>query len=53
MLGAGAAAAEDPPESSIVGGTPVPDGRWPDVDAVLLRDGVCSGTLIGGGPDRG
>jgi secreted trypsin-like serine protease len=34
------------PEAPVVGGTPAPSGRWPDVAAVLLRDGLCSGTLI-------
>jgi secreted trypsin-like serine protease len=33
-------------EAPIVGGTPVPAGRWPDVAAVVLRDGICTGTLI-------
>lgn len=39
-----AAAAE--PEPTVVGGSTVPKGRWPDVVAVLLADGVCTGTLI-------
>ena len=30
----------------IVGGTEVPQGRWPDVVAVLGEDGACSGTLL-------
>ena len=42
-VGGGAAAS---PPSPIVGGTPVPAGRWPEVAAVLLRDGACSGTLV-------
>ena len=33
-------------EESIVGGSTVPRGRWPDVVAVIGRDGVCSGTLV-------
>ena len=33
-------------EDRVVGGTQVPRGRWPDVVAVMMRDGVCTGTLI-------
>jgi len=33
-------------EAPVVGGTPVPSGRWPEVAAVLLREGLCSGTLV-------
>jgi len=33
-------------DEAVVGGSPVPRGRWPDVVAVLMRDGVCTGTLI-------
>ncbi len=32
--------------SDVVGGTPVDKGDWPDVVAVMLEDGACSGTLI-------
>ncbi len=32
--------------SEVVGGTPVAKGEWPDVVAVMLEDGACSGTLI-------
>jgi secreted trypsin-like serine protease len=35
-----------PAESDVVGGSTVPRGRWPDVVAVLGRDGMCSGTLV-------
>ncbi len=30
----------------VVGGTPVPPGKWPDTVAVLGAQGSCSGTLI-------
>ncbi|MDQ3295527.1 MAG: serine protease [Myxococcota bacterium] len=33
-------------EQEVVGGSPVPSGRWPDAVAVLMRDGFCTGTLI-------
>ena len=33
-------------EERVVGGSQVPRGRWPDVVAVMMRDGVCTGTLI-------
>ena len=33
-------------EDRIVGGSQVPRGRWPDVVAVLLPGGACTGTLI-------
>jgi secreted trypsin-like serine protease len=33
-------------DASIVGGGNVPRGRWPDAVAVLLQDGLCTGTLI-------
>jgi secreted trypsin-like serine protease len=39
-------AAAGPEAAPIVGGTPAPRGTWPDAAAVLLRDGLCSGTLI-------
>jgi endonuclease G len=32
--------------ADVVGGTPVDKGDWPDVVAVMLEDGACSGTLI-------
>jgi secreted trypsin-like serine protease len=32
--------------TSIVGGSSVPRGRWPDAVAVFLQDGLCTGTLI-------
>jgi len=35
---------DDPP--TVVGGSLVPRGRWPDVVAVIGRDGFCTGTLI-------
>ncbi|HWU90857.1 MAG TPA: trypsin-like serine protease, partial [Kofleriaceae bacterium] len=43
---AAAAAAAAEPAPPIAGGFEVPRGRWPDAVAVLLRDGVCTGTLI-------
>lgn len=33
-------------ESDVVGGSTVPRGRWPDVVAVIGRDGFCTGTLV-------
>ena len=33
-------------DSPVVGGTPVPAGKYPDAVAVLARDAMCSGTLI-------
>jgi uncharacterized protein (TIGR03382 family) len=33
-------------DDRVVGGSQVPRGRWPDVVAVLLRNGVCTGTLV-------
>jgi secreted trypsin-like serine protease len=36
----------DPGESGVVGGSTVPRGRWPDIVAVIGRDGMCSGTLV-------
>lgn len=41
-----ARAETDASTSSVVGGSQVPRGRWPDVVAVMMRDGVCTGTLI-------
>ncbi|MDQ3365192.1 MAG: serine protease [Myxococcota bacterium] len=41
--GSSAAADADP---DIVGGSPVPRGRWPDVVSVRMRGGMCTGTLI-------
>lgn len=32
--------------SSIVGGSSVPRGRWPDAVAVLGEEGTCTGTLV-------
>lgn len=32
--------------SSVVGGTPVPEGKWRDVVLVVGRDSTCTGTLI-------
>lgn len=40
------AAADSPVSPRVVGGVPVPLGKWPDVVAVMLRDGACTGTLI-------
>jgi hypothetical protein len=42
LAGSIASAAEAP----VVGGTTVPRGKWPDVVAVLLDEGVCTGTLV-------
>src|SRR5262245_4544078 len=37
-----------PLESPVVGGTLAPKGAWPEVVAVVMRDGsMCSGTLLG------
>jgi len=33
-------------DQRVVGGSEVPRGRWLDVVAVKMRDGVCTGTLI-------
>ena len=33
-------------EQNVVGGSPVPRGRWPDVVAVVGRTGLCTGTLV-------
>ena len=33
-------------DDRIVGGSQVPRGRWPDVVAVMLRDGACTGVLV-------
>ena len=35
-----------PPTAPVVGGTPAPEGRWPDVVAVVGAAGTCTGTLI-------
>jgi len=32
--------------SAVVGGSDVPEGKWPDTVAVLGKRGICSGTLI-------
>src|SRR5262245_47015311 len=42
LSGSVAAAAEAP----VVGGETVPRGKWPDVVAVVLEDGMCTGTLV-------
>jgi len=34
------------PDESVVGGTVVPAGRWPDAVAVLAQTAACTGTLI-------
>jgi len=33
-------------ETPVVGGTPVPAGKWPDVALVVAHDALCTGTLI-------
>jgi secreted trypsin-like serine protease len=39
-------ASASPMNTPVIGGSQVPRGRWPDVVAVMMKYGVCTGTLV-------